>query len=56
VAIITGTLHENVGLFMITFHRILLRMRNISDKSSSENQQTYFMFINFFPVILTFIR
>ena len=30
-------------------HSILLRMRNVSDKSCRENQKTHFMFSNFFP-------
>jgi hypothetical protein len=34
---------------MIASRRILLRMRNVSDKSCRENQNTYFMFNNVFP-------
>jgi len=33
---------------LIICHSNLLRMRNVSDKSSRENQNTYFMFSNFF--------
>jgi hypothetical protein len=43
---IMGTIHEDVRTFMIVSHRILLRMRNVSDKSCRENQNTYFMFNN----------
>jgi hypothetical protein len=39
-------------LYMKTYvrtisHRILIRMRNVSDKSCTENQNTHFMFNNF---------
>jgi len=34
--------------FMIATRWILLRMRNVSDKSCRENKNTYFVFINFF--------
>jgi len=37
---IIGTIHENISTFMIVTHRILLRMRNVSDKSCRENQNT----------------
>jgi len=33
---------------LIIYRSILLRMRNVSDKSCRENQNTYFMFSNFF--------
>ena len=36
MAEITGTLHEDVFTFMIISRRILIRMRNISDKSYRE--------------------
>jgi hypothetical protein len=45
---ITGTLHEDLCTFMIISRWILLRMRNISDKSFTENQNTHFIFNNFF--------
>ena len=44
---ITGTLHEDVFTFICPF--ILLRMRNILDKSCREKQDTRFTFYNFFP-------
>jgi len=31
-------------------------MRNVSDKSCTENQNTHFMFNNFFSKILLFMR
>jgi len=34
---------------MIVSSRIVLRMRNVSDRSCSENQNTRFVFINLFP-------
>ena len=52
---ITGTLHEDQNTFLIISRRILLRVRNVSDKSCRENQNKHLMF-NFFPKILTFIR
>ena len=43
--------------FMITPHSIFLRMRNVSDKSCSENQTTHCMLNNFFfPKIVPFMR
>jgi hypothetical protein len=44
---ITGTVHEDLYTFMIISLSILLRMRNVSDKSFRENQNTHFMFNNF---------
>jgi hypothetical protein len=43
-----GTLHEDLGKFMTASRWILLRMRNISDKICSENQNTHFM-LNIIP-------
>jgi len=40
---ITGTLHEDRHTFLITSRSGLLSMRNISDKSCIENQNTHFM-------------
>jgi hypothetical protein len=44
----TGTLHEDQYTFMIISRSFLLGMRNVSDKSRRENQNTYFVFSNFF--------
>jgi hypothetical protein len=46
---ITVTSHEDVFTFMTICRLFLLRMRNISDKSCRENQNTHFVFSNFFP-------
>jgi hypothetical protein len=46
---ITGTLHKDRDTFQITSHSVLLRMRNVSDKSCRENQNTHFVFSNCFP-------
>jgi hypothetical protein len=43
-----GTLHEDLCTFVIISRWILLRMGNISNKSCRENQNTHFMFNNFF--------
>ena len=45
---ITGTLHEYQCIFLIISRWILLRMRNVSDKSCRENQNTHFLFNNVF--------
>ena len=43
------TLRKDICTFIITFCRIILKTRNISDKSFSESQNTHFMFNNSFP-------
>ena len=43
-----GTLHENQYTFFIKPHSVLLRMRNISDRSCRENKITHCIFNNFF--------
>jgi hypothetical protein len=43
-----GTLHEDICTFMMTSHSVLLRMRDVSDKSCRENQNTHLMLNNFF--------
>jgi hypothetical protein len=52
---ITGTLHEDPCTFTI-ISRSILTMRNVSDKISRKNQNTYFMFNNFFPKVVLFMR
>jgi len=44
----TGTVHEDQYTFLIISRSVLLRMRNVSDKSCTENQNTHFVFNNFF--------
>jgi hypothetical protein len=48
--------HEDLCTFMIISRRILLTVRNVSDKSCRENQNTHFMFNNVFPKIVPFMR
>jgi hypothetical protein len=43
-----GTLHEDLITLMILSHSVLLTMRNVSDKSCRENQNTHFMLNDFF--------
>jgi hypothetical protein len=43
-----GVLHEDIFTFIIVSQGILLRMGNDSDKTCRENQNTHFMFNNFF--------
>jgi hypothetical protein len=46
---ITGTLHQDQRIFLITTRSVLLRARNISDKSFRENRKNInFMLNNFF--------
>jgi hypothetical protein len=50
-----GTWCEDICTFMVIFRRILLRMRDVSDKSCRENQHKHFMFNNVFPKIVLFM-
>ena len=43
-----GTLHEDLCRFIIISRAIILRIRNVSDKSCGENQNTHFMSNKFF--------
>jgi hypothetical protein len=45
---ITDTLHENQYAFLIIYRSVLLRMRNVGEKLRKANENTYFMFNNFF--------
>ena len=45
---ITGTLHEDPCTCVLISHWFILRMRNVSDKSCRENQNTYFALNNLF--------
>ena len=45
---ITGTLHEDRYTFLLVSCQTLIRMRNVSDKSCRENQDTHFVFNNKF--------
>ena len=44
----TGTLHEDRYTLLIISLQVLLRKRNVSDKSCRENRNTHFLFDNFF--------
>jgi hypothetical protein len=50
-----SSLDENQHTFFIISRPILLRMRNVSDKSCRENQNTYFVFSNVFSKIVPFM-
>jgi hypothetical protein len=43
-----GTLHEDQYTILIISRSILLRIRNVSDRSCRKNQNTRFMFTNYF--------
>ena len=47
IAGITGTLHDEQYLFLITSHSFLLRMKNVSDKSCREDQTHIFCSITY---------
>ena len=47
-----GTLHEDIFTFVTISRGILLRKRNILDKSCRENYNTLFLFISLFPKIV----
>jgi hypothetical protein len=48
-----GTVHGDQCTIMIIYRAVLLRTRNVLDRSCRENQNTYFMLNNFFPQIMT---
>jgi hypothetical protein len=45
---ITGTFHENQYTFFITSHSVLVRMKNVWDKSRRKNKNKRCVFNNFF--------
>ena len=51
-----GILHEDQYTFMIISHWIHIKMKNVSDKICRDNQNTRFMFNNFFPKLMPFLR
>jgi hypothetical protein len=51
---LTGTLHEYLCTFITIYHLILLRIRNVSDKSFSRETK-HFMFNNYFPKLVPFM-
>jgi len=56
ITTITGTLHADRYTFLIISRSVLLRMRNVSDKSCTKNQNTHFVFSDFFSKIVPFMR
>jgi len=44
----SGTLHEDQYTFLIISRSVIPRMRNVSDKICREDQNTHFVFSNFF--------
>jgi len=51
-----GILHEDLYTFLIISCSNLLRMVNVLDKYHRDNQNTHFMFNNFFPGLVPFMR
>ena len=52
-----NTLHADQYTFLITFCSVLLTMLSTSEKSCRDNQNTHFMFYNFFsPKFVPFMR
>jgi len=50
------TLNESQRTILIMSCSVLLKMRNISEKSYRENEKTHFIFNNLFPKILPIMR
>ena len=48
-----GTSHEDVSTFMKISRRILLRMRDVADRSCRENPKTHLAFDNVSPKIVS---
>ena len=53
---ITGTSHADRYTFFIISRSVLLRMRNVSDKSCRENWNSHFISSNVFSKIVPFMR
>ena len=53
---ITGILYDDLCTFMMIYLPVLLRMRNISDESYIEHQNTHFISNNVFPRIMPFMK
>ena len=51
-----GTLHKDQYTFLIICRLVRIKMRNVLDKSCRENQNTHFVFSNFFSKIVPFMR
>ena len=53
---ITGTLHEDLSLFVVISRLIHFRMRNVSDKSCRENQNIFYVQKRLFRKSCRFLR
>jgi len=54
---VTGTLHEDLRTLMIISGRSTRKMRDVTDKSCRDNQNTLFVISNFFfPKVMPFMR
>jgi len=51
-----GTLHEDQYTFLLISRSVLLRMKSVSVKRCREYQNSRYMFSNFFPGNLVFMR
>jgi len=45
---ITGTIHEDHDTLLLVSRLFLIRLRNVSDKSCKETQNTHFKYNNFY--------
>jgi len=52
----TGTLHDDLCTLTITSRSFILRMRNVSGKCCTENQNTRFVLNDVSPKIFSFMR
>jgi hypothetical protein len=48
--------NEDVFMFMAVSRLLIFRKRNVSNKRCRENQNTHFMFSDFFTKIVSFMR
>jgi hypothetical protein len=53
---VTGTLHEDLCIFMVILFRVALRMVNILGKICRENKRAHFNLNKHFPKIFPFMR
>jgi len=51
-----GTLHGDSCIFIIISLSVLLKMKNVSDKTSRESNNTHFIFKNVYPKSVPFMR
>jgi len=53
---ITGYLDEDLYTIMIMYRRVVLRMRNVSNKICRENRSTCFIFNDHIPKIMLLMK